>query len=293
MLQCRECGKKLNRINWRHLRYSCNGTMTKEKEYVEKYPNEPIVQEELAKKTTISLENFIKKYGEEEGTKRFDHYRKRQADSNSFEYKQKKHGWTKEQYVDFNKSRAVTLDNLIKKHGEIIGLEKWTQYCERQAYTTTLEYFVQEYGDKDGTIKYENFVKSRFQNIGIVSNIEEQMVNDIIVKMGVELDYSCKTFQFSVKNDISRQYFYDIVHGKNVIELYGDYWHMNPQKYQHNQLNETIGKTAQEIWDYDQRKIDTIKKIGYDVKIVWEYDLRKNYDGVIDECVKFLLDQQK
>ena len=37
-----------------------------------------------------------------------DEYRNKQAYSNSFEYKKKKYGWSKEQFVEFNMSRGVT-----------------------------------------------------------------------------------------------------------------------------------------------------------------------------------------
>ncbi|MFN3301098.1 MAG: hypothetical protein ACK41Z_12990, partial [Sediminibacterium sp.] len=84
-------------------------------------------------KRKITLENLQKKYGEEEGKIRFDEYRRKQAESNSLEYKIKKKGWTKEQFDEYNKSRAVTLENLQKKYGEEEGKIRFDEYRRKQA----------------------------------------------------------------------------------------------------------------------------------------------------------------
>ena len=93
----------------------------------------------------LSIERFITIYGIEEGKKRWDSYCKKQAESNTFEYK-KRNGLieTKEQFDEYNKSRAVTLKNQIKKYGDVEGKKRWDSYCKRQAYTNSKEYFGQE-----------------------------------------------------------------------------------------------------------------------------------------------------
>lgn len=60
-----------------------------------------------------TLEYFINKYGYDEGNKRWESYKHKQAISNSFEYKKNKYNWTFNDFKNFNKSRAVTKDNLI------------------------------------------------------------------------------------------------------------------------------------------------------------------------------------
>jgi len=59
-------------------------------------------------KRVNTLENMIKKHGEIDGKIKWDEYREKQAHSNSFEYKKKKYGWTKEQFDEFNKSRGAS-----------------------------------------------------------------------------------------------------------------------------------------------------------------------------------------
>ena len=86
----------------------------------------------------------------------FDLYRNKQAETITFEYKKDKYGWTEEDFSKYNKSRSVTLENMIKRHGEIDGKAKFDEYCEKQAVNgNTLEYFVSKYGKKDGNKQYE------------------------------------------------------------------------------------------------------------------------------------------
>lgn len=61
---------------------------------------------------------------------------------------------------------------------------------------------------------------------------------------------------------------------KLVIEYFGDYWHMNPQRYAADDMHNLMRKTAQEIWDRDARKFNELKAAGYDVIVVWEADWR-------------------
>ena len=104
----------------------------------------------------VTLEKMIASYGIEEGKRRFEHYRALQAETNTFEYKQKKFGMTREEFDKYNKSRAVTLENLVARHGEKEGRSIWESYKKRQAYAgCKLEYFIEKYGEEDGKRKYE------------------------------------------------------------------------------------------------------------------------------------------
>ena len=51
-------------------------------------------------------------------------------------------GMTENEWNDFNAGRAVTRENLVKKHGEEVGEKMWKEYCEKQAYSgCKLQYF--------------------------------------------------------------------------------------------------------------------------------------------------------
>jgi hypothetical protein len=59
--------------------------------------------------------------------------------------------WMKEKY-------AITQENLIKKHGESKGIEKWLNYCSKQSETNTFQYKKEKYGwSKE---KFDEYIKS-------------------------------------------------------------------------------------------------------------------------------------
>jgi len=101
------CNKEFKRISTTHLKYGHNMNYN---DYYNKFPNAIIESPEVSKKRAITLENLIDKYGEDEGKIRWDSYRKKQAKSNTFEYKQKKYGWTEKQFDEYNKSRGAIGD---------------------------------------------------------------------------------------------------------------------------------------------------------------------------------------
>ena len=106
--------------------------------------------------STATKEHWILMFGEKDGLKKWNHYCKLQSKSNTFEYKKQKYGWTKEDFDEYNKTRAVTLENQIAKYGEEEGTKRFNDYCDKQSYAgNKLEYFIEKYGEKEGLIKFK------------------------------------------------------------------------------------------------------------------------------------------
>ena len=247
----------------------------------------------------ITEDVMIRKWGEEEGKKRWKSYCDKQAETNTFEYKQEKYGWSKEQFEEFNKSRAVTLELCIERHGEELGRKMWDEYCERQRYTTSLEYMIEEYGEEEGTKKYKDFSLAR-ANSGAAgySEISQELFFNIINK----IQRTDNIFFYKLNKEYSVQYsttavfnldFYD--KEKNlVIEFLGDYWHANPKIYESDAVFNR-SKTpilAKQIWKYDnQRKRNICKVLNNPIYIeVWESDWKENPDKVMEEILKYYND---
>ena len=177
---------------------------------------------------------MIKKYGISEGTERWDSYCKKQADSNKFEYKHEKHGMTLEEYNEYNKSRAVTLDNMIKRYGVNEGLIHWNQYVERERYTCTLPYYIEKYGEEIGKEKYDILINKRnpANRLFGPSAISLEMFNKLIKKFKNNIIYYDDN-EFKVKTLKYNLYYVDYYDEtlNIVIEFYGNYFHLNPEKY--------------------------------------------------------------
>ena len=177
---------------------------------------------------------MIKKYGISEGTQRWNSYCKKQADSNKFEYKHEKHGMTLEEYNEYNKSRAVTLDNMIKRYGVNEGLIHWNQYVERERYTCTLPYYIEKYGEEIGKEKYDILINKRnpANRLFGPSAISLEMFNKLIKKFKNNIIYYDDN-EFKVKTLKYNLYYVDYYDEtlNIVIEFYGNYFHLNPEKY--------------------------------------------------------------
>lgn len=63
---------------------------------------------------------------------------------------------------------------------------------------------------------------------------------------------------------------------KLIVELFGDYWHMNPCKYDADAAHNLMGKTAAQLWERDARKLAELRALGYHVEVIWESDWRSD-----------------
>lgn len=316
MPKCLECGFEAPRLQWTHFRYNCTGRFKNGTEYKKAYPDATLVDKELAKKTAVTLENLVKKYGKDEGQKKWNQYKKKQATSNTFDYKLKKHGWSREQFDQFNKSRSVTLENLIKKYGEDEGLERFEVYCKRQQYTTSIEYFIEKYGEDEGEKKWNQFctdrgrssnisfvmkkynityneaetlLSERYKGPTFVSNKEIKFINNFLLNITEDV-YTYKNRQFCIwSKELLAPLFYDLTCSKNkkIIEYNGDYWHCNPNRYSDNFYLKQANRTASEIWKRDELKIKAAKDRGFEVFTVWESEYDSNPDQVIKNILQW------
>lgn len=72
-----------------------------------------------------------------------------------------------------------------------------------------------------------------------------------------------------------------------IIEFYGDYFHANPNKYKSTDVF-YHNKTAQQIWDYDEKRQGELESIGYHVIIIWEQDYKNNKEGIFQRLNELL-----
>lgn len=170
---------------------------------------------------------------------------------------------------------------------------------ERQK-TFTLEKCIIKYGKEEGTkiyhkrqIKWQKsmkkkILKNNFKND--YSKIEKELIDNILLKSKININDQCSYInkQFLIYNENKQYYTFDFKYKNKIIEFNGDFWHMNPLKYKETDIHKVSKKTAKEIWNYDNKKINSIKNNGYDVLIIWENDYKQNKEKVIQECITFI-----
>jgi len=249
----------------------------------------------------VTKDNFIKKYGELDGEERWKSYTDKQAYTNSFEYKNKKHDWSIDKFKDYNKSRSITLSNLIDRHGEDSGIKMWDEYIEKQKETKSKEYVIKKYGlaywialckskkvtldhfiDKYGVEKGEELYINRVHNNVYLPSKKSGEVFDridlILGKTYKTYYYKKDGFEFGKLLSNGKYVFLDyyIEDLKICIEYYGNVWHANPKIYKKSDTPiffKGNKKTSEEIWNDDRERIEFLKKdFNIDTIVIWETD---------------------
>lgn len=254
----------------------------------------------------ITLDKMISKYGEEEGLKKWNSYCKTQSLTNTFEYKKEKLGWSKEDFEKFNKSRAITRENLTLKYGEALGDQKWEKYLELQKYTKSLNYLIDKHGKEKGTSIYLTINKSKgltldnyISKYGLSEGLEifkervlkkDSFFSKVSQSFFEELDFEIKDLGLSTYYQTKNGEFGKILKTFKkyckldffikelnlAIEYYGDYWHANPQIYPPESIMFS-SKLAKTIWDEDRKRTEALfLEHGIETLIVWQKDDFKN-----------------
>lgn len=344
---CRDCGSKLGhfmkvtksgdsfrKVFWfsnkehKHLKVKrtlCIDCFYTKEGRLPKQPNMPtydlcsllnVDKEEVSKLTkarAVTKDILIERYGLSEGSKRWESYCNKQAYTASTEYFVNEKGMTEEEAKEFHNSRAATLENLIRRHGEELGKEKYDSYVKAQEYTKSLQRYIDEFGEVEGTKKFNliNDMKSNtvngYMKKGFTRNQAIEKVESMLAKGSYYFSSPMADNFFSklcenVGLDVNTVYcnesilgeyyvltdegfpFYDFVDVERglCIEFHGDYWHCNPKTHKPDTFNTKSKKTAQQIWDKDAERKKLIESKGFKLEVVWESDYNERCDEIIE-----------
>ena len=172
---------------------------------------------------------------------------------------------------------TFSLEKCIKKYGKEKGLERWRERQEKWIKSLCSK------SDEEKT----RIVKLKTTSGN--STLEDTIYQNLCDEFG--------------KNNIERQFVliqnkntwtYDfLLYNKIIIEVNGDYWHMNPEIYQEDNFNKNKQKTAKEIWEYDDKKIQDACSYGYKAVTLWESDYNKNGITPTITKIKELLNESR
>ncbi|MBR5296276.1 MAG: hypothetical protein IKU29_00195, partial [Parabacteroides sp.] len=259
------------------------------------------------KKYAMTLEHMIDKYGEEVGRKKWEEYCKVQSLTNTFEYKKLKYNWTREQFDHYNKSRAATEKNLIKRHGEEVGRKKWEEYCKVQSIKKSWDYMVETHGietakriNRSKVLTHENFIRKYGEELGKLKwidyiNNRNRSFSKISQNCFAELDkvignryqtfYANKNFEYPITTSLGNTYLLDfyIPELKICIEFNGSCFHGDERVFDDNEYCNPWdkSKTAKEIRESDRLRYNTLSdEFGIKTYVIWELDYNdKSFDA--------------
>ncbi|MBC8501902.1 MAG: hypothetical protein H8D35_02105 [Nitrosopumilus sp.] len=114
----------------------------------------------------------------------------------------------------------------------------------------------------------------------------EKTVQTILKKHEINFQ---KHFNFKLKSGKNHQA--DILIELNhVIEVFGDYWHFNPKKYDGESIQKMRKKEikVKELWQEDKDIINGMEEQGYKVLVVWESELKDELEKTTKKILRFL-----
>lgn len=238
---CEDCFRK--KFEKTHFNVMCDGT-----KYAFNIPDDVYLK--TRKNYAMTKNCMIRKYGEEDGQKRWEKYVEQQHTTKSFEYMCEVYGEKKT--IAINKSKAITLENFVRKHGEKIGTEKWIEFCKKRS--------------------------------NLYSEISQKLFDKIDKYLGKKY-----TTYYATKNNekcilLSKTYMLDyyIQELRICIEFNDTYFHADPRVFSDDDHCSPFNKniTAKEIRAKDEKRYkELFEKCGIKTFVIWEFDYNEeNFD---------------
>ena len=193
---------------------------------------------------------------------------------------------TDEQKKIINKSRGLTKDEYIKKYGK----EEYNKLFERKRFPK--EKYIKKYGEKK-YIRKINKLKKVLQKRKFIkySKISFELFKELEILINDVCLYGKKEKIINFyKNDEYFCYYVDFFYNNKIIEFYGDYYHGNPKMFKEGTIVASRYKKnkIENIWKYDEQRINNIKELGYDILIIWEQDYKRNKKEIKNKCLKWI-----
>lgn len=262
-----------------------------------------------------SKEHWILMFGEKLGIEKWNHYCELQSKSNTFEYKKEKYGWTKNDFDNYNKTRAVTLENMKEKYGELEGTKRFNEYCDKQSYAgNKLEYFIEKYGIVEGTNKYkeinqlkaitlDNMIRIYGENEGLIryekylnlhknyySKISKELFDKLKERIP-ESNFKYADEEMGLYDTLTHKYNkYDFTDIKNklIIEFNGEHFHAKSPNDKNFKNPYNTDLTAAEQYKLDEDKKLCAERNGYKILYIWNKEYINDKNKTIEKCLKFL-----
>lgn len=165
--------------------------------------------------------------------------------------------------------------------------------------TINLDRYIRKYGHEVGQIKYKEMCSNRSNYLGCskkgYSEISQELFNILTSKYkSNNIFYATKSKEYKIdKSSGIGFWLYDFcdVDNRKIIEFQGDIFHANPKIYESfdNPHPFYKDKSSLDIWESDKFKKEDAEKDGFKVLYVWESEYINDKEGIISECLSFIL----
>ena len=161
---------------------------------LKKYGSRQFFSSEAGKMTK---ENFVKRYGEEKGNKKWE---------------------------DWKSKISCSLDNFVRIYGETEGYERLEDWKKKIA--PTLENFILRYGEELGKQKFKNFYNqlSSVRGKSKISKLEIDFLDLLEKQLDISIERQISLFMFSWDGLLEDK--------KILLEVNGNFWHRDPRFYE-------------------------------------------------------------
>lgn len=246
------------------------------------------IKDNHSKKSAQSLENFCERYGQTEGTLRYNTYvtKNRRSCRSIKDYI--KLGYTEKEAKE--RVREVQVRDktfFIKKYGLSEGIAKYKEVNKKKARSTSKAYYVQKHGQEKGLDIYNDIIKRRTKRLfspGKDSLMQLDFASELYKRLEPEYQPHFKGAPVN-KNKIigfkSNKYgikycIPDIIIGNLVIEFDGKYWH-----------------SLSHILEKDRQKNELLNEKGYTTVRIQENEYKNNKDAVLTSTLQFIYENYK
>lgn len=265
------------------------------------------IRSKHAKNSQNSKENFIKRYGVDNGPVKYEKSVKNRTSVRTVAGLMKI-GLSED--VAKNKLAEVQRRDLpffIRKYGVEKGTLKYKEACRKKAFGGTLEFFIQKYGEKEGIKRYKERIArvkyAQTEDYYIAKYGEKEgkeRYKSVLIKKAsgfIDRNYSNIQLEFSklLYKNLPKEYqevfrgipittgvqinfpeniyklrycLPDVLIDKIIVEFDGDYWH---------QLSDVIEK--------DKKKTFLLANLGYSIIRAQEYDFRHDPINTVNKTI--------
>jgi G:T-mismatch repair DNA endonuclease (very short patch repair protein) len=246
-------------------------------------------QEKRTERYKQKYENTLKiKYGEEiTNPSQLDWVQKKKEDSCSLKHESyqnyliKQRSFMRKGYTEYvsdkerlTESRSKAKNTCLQKYGhENFGAGKIAKEKRIKTHSNTIKTW-----DYEERLKRTSKARESVNHRGGYSSAPEKRIRKALVELDIDFQSNSHLWNYN----------FDMVFGKYIIEVQGDMWHANPQKYKPTDL--IMGKIlAADIWAKDKRKKEKANNNGYILIEIWENEISNKTESELIEMVRFKL----